>query len=301
MVRAIGLILFGALAMILFSAFFSASTGQGIQIAGVAPAVAGGQSPVADYIVIAGRLSDAVTKEWLNNYAVIPFEDNFEVTTPQTRSVTDIGEHPFSGAGVHDGFFQIKIPNRYKLTIANSFLNKYGQAVPVRYIDKGSGAYSELFIWLPEVHPGDIFCLEVEEKQLELAVVAMPVDIAHMSDDIRQNKTVLIDMIDNYHVRPEPGIGTGGIGPSPTDAFGLDSREVYSRMWKRPFTAPDTMTDREVFDQYVAPTTPDISYEQFRSQLRTFNANIKEDYTFLKGESYYIPLPSAAGTYVVVP
>ena len=301
MVRAIGLILFGALAMILFSAFFSASTGQGIQIAGVAPTVAGGQSQIADYIVIAGMLSDEATGEWLNNYAVIAFEDNFEVTTPQTRSVTDIGEHPYSEEGVHDGFFLIKIPNRYKLTIDNSFLNADGEAVEPRYIDNGLTGASELFIWLCKIHPGQIFRLEVLEKQLEIAVAAMPVDVAHLSDDIRQNKTVLIDMIDNYHVRPEPGIGTGGIGPSPTDAFGLDSREVYSRMWKRPFTAPDTMTDREVFDQYVAPTTPDISYEQFRSQLRTFNANIKEDYTFLKGESYYIPLPSAAGTYVVVP
>ena len=122
--RAIGFILIGVLAVILLTVAMSTVSGQsGVQFSGVELVAASDNVPVADYVVIGGKLSDAATGAWLNNYAIIPFEDNFEVTTPQTRFSTRTGEHAFSGEGVHDGFFLIRIPNRYKLTAGNVFLN----------------------------------------------------------------------------------------------------------------------------------------------------------------------------------
>ncbi len=290
--RAISLIVFGTLAVILMTVAFSTVSEQsGVQFSGIEVVAASEGAPVADYVVIGGKLSDAVTGEWLNNYAIIPYEDHIEVTNPQTRFSTRTGEHAFSGEGVTDGFFLIRIPNRYKLTTDNAFLNANGDPVEMRYIDNGVMASNELFIWLSDVHPGQIFCLDVPDKQLEFAIAAMPVDNAHLPDDIRQNKTVLLE---NGRIQAQtPTAADGTVVSFPIEALQLTNPEIVSIMWTRQFFPPANMNARQVYDQYVAPATPEISYEQFVDQVMTYNATLSANQTFYQGEKYYLPLPSS--------
>lgn len=286
--RAISLIIFGVLAVILLTVGFSTISGQsGFQYAGVEVVAASDEAPIADFIVIGGKLSDAETDEWLNNYAVIPYKDSLEITTPQTRFATRLGEHPYSGEGVHDGFFLIRIPNSYKLTTKNTFFNANGDPVEMHYINNGVMAASELFIWLPEVHPGQIFCLEVPDKQTEFAIAAMPFDNAHLPDEIRQNRTALLD---NGFVRPvKVNEASGAVVTLYGEALELVDREILSAKWTREFISPETLTVEAVYAQYVAPATSDMSLEQFKIHVNTFN-ELGSDNLFKANQKYYLPL-----------
>lgn len=290
--RAIGLIILGILAVILLTVTASSISGQtSAQIAGVQIVSAAETSPIADYIVIGGKLSDAQTGEWLNNYPIIPYMEGVEITVPQTRFLTRRGEHSASGEGVHDGFFLIKIPNHYKLTAANNFLNADGKPVQMRYIDNGMMAPSELFVWLSDVHPGQIFCLEVPDKQTDFTIVAMPQDNAHLPEKIQQNKTILLD---NRSIQPvDTDTANGTVTFSFDQALNLPDPTLISELWTREFYPLQTLTIDEVFTQYVAPATSGITAEQFAEQVRKYN-DLDANGLFHPNQKYFLPLADAS-------
>ena len=288
--RALGLIIFGILTVILLTVTVSTISGQtGYQLSGVQVVSAAENLPVADYIVIGGKLSDAQTGEWLNNHAIIPYMEGIEMTTPQTRTSTQRGEHAASGEGVHDGFFLIKIPNYYKLTTANTFLNANGKPVEMRYIDNGIMGTSELFVWLSDVHPGQIYCLEVPDKQTDFAIVAMPNDNAHMSEKIRQNKTILLE---NRVIQP---VGTneadGTVILDSDQVVQLGNPEMESQLWTRSCNTDQALTLDKVYDLYVAKSTPSMTRDQFKQQVTKYNPNLDENGDFQAGQEYFLPLP----------
>lgn len=281
MVRAIGLIFFGILAVIVIAISLTACSPQtGVILGDFGQGGVGYENTaVADYIVIAGKITNPTDGRWLNDYTVIPYLGGVELSQSQARAISRTDKFFGSGEGVHDGCFVIYIPNRYELTASHVFINGNKEPVTMQYKDGGFTGRSDLYLWLDEVNPGDIFRLAIPDKQIEYAIAVMPHDNAHL-DPSYIHRDTLLDKDGNVSVRVKEGVGGGIVdGPGSLGAPG----------WEREFTPARNMTYQEVWLLYVSVHATNLNQYTFAQEVVRMNPELVQTGGFVVNETYYLP------------
>ena len=289
--RAIGLIILGVLAVILFTIGFSSlSGGTGFQLAGVEVVAASDETAVAKNIVFAGKITNPVNGQWENDYTVIPYLNNKEISNPQNRAISRIGKYHGSGEGVHDGLFVVYIPNIYELTAEHDFINADGELVEMHYAHNGGfSTNGDLYVWLREMNPGDVLQLRVPEKQIEYAIAIMSENNADLSEEIHQNETMLqgeqVVAVSGKNSENEtvtqPNIGKGGGAPPP------DTQMVGN--WTREYTAPADTIVWDTWTLYVENQVPGMDWDTYYEEVMIHNPDLAQTRYFVKGQIYYLP------------
>ena len=281
--RAIGLIIFGTLAIILLAFTFSENSGLQRAIPGVNIVAASETESVADYIVFAGRITDSISGKWLNDYTVIPYLDGNEISQPQTRTTSRIGKFAESGEGVHDGCFILYIPNRYELTESHVFIDSDKTPVTMQYKDGGFGGRGILYIWLGDVNPGDVFRLGVPDKQIEYAVAIMPEDNANLDPEIHQISTTLGE---------DGRVTTQTDNPSRVEVEIPESTIQIS--WTREYTVQTGTTIWNSWKWYVEGQVPGMNWSTYYAEVVQRNPDLVRTGYFVPGQTYYLPFASSS-------
>ncbi len=278
--RALSLILFGIVTVILATVGLTACAPQtGVQLGEITLGSMDSQeTAVATYIVIAGKITEPTSGAWLNNYSVIPYLDGQEISNPQNRAISRTGKYMGSGEGVHDGLFILYIPNQYELTATHDFINANGRPINMQYADGGFVGASDLYIWLGEVNPGDIFRLAVPAKQIEYAIAVMPTDNEQLDSDIHQNNTIL---------QEDGRITTIETEKSSNKTMSTTSTQRIR--WTRPYIAPQNSTIRETWSLYIENQVPSMNWTTYYTQLLLHNPELVQTGNFVAGQLYYLP------------
>ncbi len=285
--RAIGLILVGILAVILFAVSFTACSPQsGIVLAQVGQ---GGldfqETAVADYIVIAGKITDPTSGKWLNNYTVIPYLNGEELSNPQNRAISRTGKYAPSGEGVHDGLFVLYIPNQYELTAGHDFISGNDQIVKMQYVDGGLTGASHLYVWMREVNPSDIFRLAVPDKQIEYAIAVMPQDNAELNPEYHQYSTTL-DENGMIHKLIDQNADGKSVLIDPTETP-PDTQKAIT--WTREYTAPENTNIWNTWKWYVENQVDGLDWNTYYENVLLRNPELAKTDYFVKGQIYYLP------------
>lgn len=283
--RAIGLIIFGTFVVILMALGLTACSPQsGVLLGQVGiGGVSYEDTAVADHIVIAGKITDPVTGKWLNNYTVIPYFNDEELSQPQSRAISRTDKYPQSGEGVHDGCFVLYIPNRYELTASHVFVNGNQEPITMRYKDGGLTGRSELYLWLGEVHPGDLIQLGIPDKQIEYAIAVMPEDNANLNPEIHQNSTVLDK--DGRVTKPIDNDSNNEV---------LIPETTTQISWTREYTVLSGTTIWDSWKWYVEGQVPEMNWSTYYAEVVQRNPDLVRTGYFVQGQTYYLPLASSS-------
>ncbi len=278
----LAIVLFGIALLLL-----SACAAEGLAL-GDATGVGG--FPGAAEIAFAGRVTEANTGKWLNEYLVIVFLNGEEIG----RKTSHLGKFKYSGEGVHDGLFDVRIPNTYELTAADSFAYSNGQPLVMYTPDERIPDSRNIYKWFGDLAPGDIIRIEVPAKQIEYVIAVMPIPNSELSEAIAngfiktkidQNGNVTAPLEDAAPVKAHDAKSNG----SQTAGTLTDSNGI---VWGRPLTH-FSGSRWQVWQLYVAGQTPGMTWEQFNDGVVRHNQHLMQtSYVFQYNQVYVLPVVS---------
>ncbi|HFQ92399.1 MAG TPA: hypothetical protein ENK32_00185 [Anaerolineae bacterium] len=267
------------------SFLLSACAAEGLAL-GDATGVGG--FPGAAEIAFTGRVTEANTGKWLNEYLVIVFLNGEEIG----RKTSHLGKFKYSGEGVHDGLFDVRIPNTYELTAADKFVYANRQPLIMYTPDEQTPDSRNIYKWFGDLAPGDIIRIEVPAKQIEYAIAVMPVPNSELSEAIAngfiktkidQNGNVTAPLENAVPVKVnEAKSNSSQKANALTDSSGI--------VWGRPLTH-FSGSRWQVWQLYVAGQVPGMTWEQFNDGVVRHNQHLMQTgYVFQYNQVYVLPV-----------
>lgn len=110
-------------------------------------------------LTIAGRVVNTRSAEWLNDRLVLVYLKEKEIG----RAISQTGEYPLSGQGVHDGLFVVNVPNTYKLGL----LDLNGPSTEERAIEfSRSDSEQNYYHWFDQFEEGSQVEIPIPSKNI---------------------------------------------------------------------------------------------------------------------------------------
>lgn len=279
------------LAVVLFvivSFLLSACTAEGLAL-GDTTGVGG--FPGTAEIAFTGRVTEANTGKWLNEYLVIVFLNGEEIG----RKTSHLGKFRYSGEGVHDGLFDVRVSNTYELMVTDSFIYKNGQPLIMYTPDEQAPDSRNIYKWFGDLAPGEIVRVEVPTKQIEYVIAVMPVPNSELSEAIANgftktkiddggNVTVPLENTASVEVDDNKTSGSQKVNV-PTD--------VSNVTWGRQLTH-FSGNRWQVWQLYVAGQVPGMTWERFKEEVVQRNQHLMQaGYVFQYNQVYTLPIVSS--------
>ena len=243
-------------------------------------------------LVFAGQIEDE-SGRWLNDCVVILFRNGEEVTRTSTRLM----DSSFTGDGPMDGVFELRTPNIYKLSIAHEIYHPNGALVPMSTVP-GIVGMRYLGSWFKDLNPSDMRVLSVPDKQLEYAIVVLPMSLDEVPDNYAPGKlTFKNGMLIIQPEETDDGEGSESELPEalplptpeaniiftvlPSRNNGLDwnlqLKGYYGNRW-------------DVWEKYVAGRGNGMSWETFKEAVLVHNPHLETDgFVFYPDKTYLLP------------
>ena len=232
-------------------------------------------------LVFTGQIS-AENGRWLNNYVVVLFKNGEEIA----RTTSGLRENGLSPNGPMDGVFELRTRNEYKLTNSNAFFATNGTPIEMKLVSGLVGA-AYIGTWFDGLKPGSLRVVEVQEKQLEYAVVVLSMPLhelpeSHRSGNLRLEGELLVTTLTG-----QAGIGGGGnfavqatAVPQPTPVPPSNVQLVlltapnYGAEWHLQLTG--YYGNRwDVWERYVAGYGHSMSWETFKEAGLVYNPHLE--------------------------
>ncbi|MCA9924461.1 MAG: hypothetical protein KC419_13425 [Anaerolineales bacterium] len=271
---------------------------QGIVLGGVNPPVNQETRPtqqVTDHLIFAGKVTDPTTSLWLNDYLVTVYLNGKEVG----RFVSALDKFENSGEGMHDGLFKVGFPNTYELTANMVYLRTTGEYLPISTAFSPLGRPAYLYSWFDELHPGTLIQIQVPDKQIEYTLKVSETPYSDLPAEIKVSGATRLDAAGRIWAEAaQTNNGLGGEPEAEETAVAVSSTNqpttpkviMQSEVkWTR--TIYDYSGNRwDVWQQFVQPTNPDMSWEQFKEQVLIYNPHLAADSNvFYPDKLYLIP------------
>jgi hypothetical protein len=247
-----------------------------------------------DSIILAGKVTDPATNKWLNDYLVIVFLNGEEVG----RFISSLDKFENSGEGKHDGLFKVAFPNTYELTPETFFLRSDGDFMAV------STTPRYLYSWLGEMAPGSLIHIQVPDKQIEYAIKIMEAPVTELSEDYLARGQAQLTSTDQIVAPAIPEISEVGYGGAengaqvesnstvePNSTVELDSttESIMSQEVRWTRTLSGYYGNRyEVWERFVQPTIPGLSWNEFKEQVLIYNPQLVTDGNIFHTDKLYI-------------
>lgn len=274
---------FTAFALILLLVLLSACTGEGTFL-GEANGLGG--FPGTNEITLTGRVTDANTGKWLNDYLVIVFLNGREVG----RKVSHLGKFIYSGHGVHDGLFDVRIENTYELTVADDFVYKTNyQPLIMNTPDEQRPDSHNIYKWFGDLAPGTIIRIEVPSKQIEYTIAIMNVPNAELAETVLNGPTMIDEngkITSLSESAPQEKVIVGNEKAAKSQKPVVSSTDVQ---WARPLTH-FSGNRWQAWELYVRNQVPGMTWQQFSDEVVTHNQHLLQSgYVFQYNETYLLP------------
>lgn len=240
-------------------------------------------------LVFAGQVEDE-NGRWLNNCVVVLFKNGVEVA----RGTTSLRESALSNEGPMDGVFELRITNIYKLTVAHDAYYYPDRALVEMHTIPGVVGTQYLGTWHEDLNPSDMRLINLPSKQLEYALVVLPMPLDELPDTHRQGNLTFQDgmlVIKSAEQENEPVRETAVPLPPPQsdiqftvlngenngDVWRLQMNGYYGNRW-------------DVWEQFVAGRGNGMSWETFKEAVLVYNPHLETDgYVFYPNKSYRLP------------
>ncbi len=245
-------------------------------------------------LVFAGQVEDQDGR-WLNDCVVVLFKNGKEVT----RTTTRLMESAFSDEGPMDGVFELRVPNVYKLSLAHEVVYSNQALVPMSTVH-GMVGTRYLGAWFDDLQPAEMHVLQVPDKQLEYALVVLPMSQAelppsHLPGNLSfQNGMLVIGQGGATGGGDDGGTETAvaavpaSIPPSNAQ-FTVLPKEPGSQAWNLKMTG--YYGNRwDVWERFLAGRIPGLTWETFKQSVLVHNPHLEEDsFVFYPEKSYLLP------------
>jgi hypothetical protein len=248
-------------------------------------------------VVFAGQV-EAENGRWLNDWVVVLFKNGEEVT----RTTSRLMESAFSAEGPMDGVFELHIPNAYKLTLAHEVYHPNRALVPMSTVP-GMVGTRYLGTWFDGLNPNDMRVLDVPDKQLEYALVVLPMPQEELPDSYTKgNLTFQNGML---VIAPEQAGGIGGgeavgveVGTAVAQPISVPQSNVQFTVLPSRNNGQDwhlQMTGYygsrwDIWEKYVAGRIPGMDWKTFKDAVLAHNPHLETDgFVFCPEKSYLLP------------
>ena len=140
---------------------------------------------VAGTLVFSGKVISQDASSWLNDRLVVVYLDGQEVG----RAITEIGESEFSEEGITDGYFDIFIPNTYKIPE-----NRFDFSRLNVETERGRSllVFSEQEIWFGDLIEGALYELPVPSKNLTFYVKIFAAKTAFLPPEMLEDGSTFL-------------------------------------------------------------------------------------------------------------
>lgn len=209
-------------------------------------------------IIFAGKVVDKESDEWLNDCLVIAFLDGEEIG----RSLSTTGKFAHSQEGVHDGLFVVRFTNAYELTKGHKFMQAENHQIPLSEGQGMLGNTAYLYRWFNDLTPGDIVRMEVTDKQIEYALVLLPMPASQLPDNILN-------------------------GPVTLTADGRIRPLKHTLTWSPSLTNFSGTVD-DVWRQHIRGRVPNMTKDEFIYTFRIHNPVLEDDGDILYPDKRYL-------------
>jgi hypothetical protein len=219
-------------------------------------------------LVFAGQVEDEKGR-WLNNW-----------------------ESALSNEGPMDGVFELRITNIYKLTVAHDAYYYPERALVEMHTIPGIVGPQYLGTWHEDLNPADKILINVPSKQLEYALVVLPMPLDELPETHQPGSLTFQDgMLVIKQQENEPVGETAVPLPPPQsdiqftvlnnenngDVWRLQMNGYYGNRW-------------DVWEQFVAGRGNGMSWETFKEAVLVYNPHLETDgYVFYPEKSYRLP------------
>jgi len=204
-----------------------------------------------------------------------------------------------------DGVFELRIPNDYKLTLAHEIYHPNHTLVPMRTVPGVVGT-RYLGTWLDDLNPNDLRVLDVPDKQLEYALVVLPMPQGELPDSYSEGKLSFQNGM--LVIAQEQEGGRGGAedtaveaetetavaqpippAPQPNVQFTVLPSRNNGKDWHLQMTG--YYGNRwDVWEQFIAGRVPGMDWETFKQSVLVHNPHLETDgFVFYPEKSYLLP------------
>ena len=243
-------------------------------------------------LVFAGQIEDE-NGRWLNDCVVVLFRNGEEVTRTSTRLM----DSSFTGNGPMDGVFELHTPNVYKLTVAHEIYHPNRALVSTSTVPGVVGT-RYLGTWFEDLNPSDMRVLDVPDKQLEYAIVVLPMPLDEVPDNYAPGKLTFQNGM--LIVQPEETDDDEGGESAPPEALPLPTPEaniVFNVLpsrnngqdWHLQMTG--YYGNRwDVWERFVSGRIPGLDWETFKYAVLVHNPHLEDDgFVFYSNKTYLLP------------
>ena len=241
-------------------------------------------------LVFAGQIEDE-NGRWLNNCVVVLFKNGEEVA----RSATGLMDSKFTEKGPMDGVFELHTSNTYKLNIAHEIYYPNRAQVTMSTIP-GVVGMRYLGTWFEDLNPSDMRVLSVPDKQLEYAIVVLPMSLDELPEDYAQGNLTFHNgmlVIKPTETDDEESENGPVAIPLPTPEANIQFTVLPSRNngqdWNLQMTG--YYGNRwDVWERFVAGRVPGLDWETFKYSVLVRNPHLEADgFVFYSDKTYLLP------------
>lgn len=249
-------------------------------------------------LVFAGQIEDE-NGRWLNDYIVVLFKNGAEIT----RTTSRLMESSFSDKGPMDGVFELRIANVYKLTLAHDFYQPNRKLINMRTAPGVVGTRA-LGTWFDALNPKELRVLDIPEKQLEYALVVLPMPQDELPDSHLPGNLSLQDGILVINLKEAEAEGNEGFAleiettavpaatPLPQNSvqFTVLPNESSGLVWNLKMTG-FYGSRWDVWERFLAGRVRGMNWETFKHSVLAHNTHLETDgFVFYPDKSYLLPL-----------
>jgi hypothetical protein len=247
-------------------------------------------------VVFAGQVEDE-NGRWLNNCVVILFKNGIEVR----RTTSRLMESAFSDDGPMDGVFELHIPNTYKLNLAHEVYHPNRALISMSTVP-GMVGTRYLGTWFGDLNPNDLRVINVPDKQLEYALVVLPMPQDELPDKYSSGKLTFQNgmlVIDQGEAGGRGGAEEVGMetavaepipaAPQPNVQFTVLPSRNNGKDWHLQMTG--YYGNRwDVWERFIAGRVPGMDWETFKYSVLVHNPQLETDgFVFYPEKSYLLP------------
>lgn len=246
-------------------------------------------------LVFAGQVEDE-DGQLLNDYVVLLFQNGKEIIRTTSRKQESL----LSDLGRMDGVFELRIPNAYKLNLADEFYNSNGTLISLNLIS-GLAETRILGIWLSKLKPNSLRVICLPDRQIELAIVVLGMTQKELPESIYSSNlkleggvlvlnteertdnsdtftsdTLELQSIDGYCFQSNVQFT---VLPSEAEGVGwnLQMTGYYGNRW-------------DVWERFISRRVPGMDWETFEYLVLLYNPQLEADgFIFYPDKKYLLP------------
>mgnify|MGYP007059381648 CR=1 FL=1 len=244
-------------------------------------------------LVFAGQVEDE-NGRWLNNCVVVLFKNGEEVA----RTTSGLMDSSFSDNGPMDGVFELRVANVYKLSLAHEIYHPNRVPVSMSTVPGVVGT-RYLGTWFENLNPTDMRVLNVPDKQLEYALVVLPMPQDELPDGYSpgklsfKNGTLITNQADEEGNENLAAQATAVPNPTPAPESNIQfvvlPAESSGQAWNLKMTG--YYGNRwDVWERFIAGRIPGMNWETFKYSVLVHNPHLETDgFVFYPEKSYLLP------------